>query len=189
MLAHPLSAIFLNNGLFAFEPIPIASTVSAADYALLLKPLDDLLKTEIDVRPVILAGRRRVGFIATLLAVFGGTAVTADLVAYAVRYELARFEGFKRQKHQAKQDKEQGVYEQVLAVIAKHRHQGIRRSDLPAESWAYRRLDDEERVKLILKMKNDAVIMQIDPEPTGKPGRQPVPLLVAKAYVRKVKGA
>lgn len=186
-VAHPLSSIFSNNGLFAFDPILIASAVSTADYALLMKPLDDLLKTNIDVRPVILAGRRRVGFIATLLAVFGGTAVTADLVAYAVRFELARFEGFKRQKHQAKQDKEQGVYEQVLAVIAKHRHQGILRSYLPAESWAYRRLDDEERVKLILKMKNDGVIMQIDPAPTGKAGRQPAPFLVAKAYVRKVK--
>ncbi len=186
-VAHPLSAVFSNNGLFAFDPIPIASTVSTADYALLMKPLDDLLKTEIDVRPVILAGRRRVGFMATLMAVFGGTAVTADLVSYAVRYEMARFEGFKRQKHQAKQDKEQGVYEQVLAVIAKHRHQGILRSYLPAESWGYRRLDDEERVKLILKMKNDAVIVQIDPEPTGKAGRQPAPILVAKAYVRKVK--
>lgn len=188
-VAHPLSAIFSNNGLFAFEPIPIISTVSTADYALLLKPLDDLLKTEIDVRPVILAGRRRVGFIATLLAVFGGTAVTADLVAYAVRFELARFEGFKRQKHQAKQDKEQGVYEQVLAVIAKHRHQGMRESDLPAESWGYRRLDDKERAKLLQKMKDDGVIVRIDPVPTGKAGRQPVALLVAKAYVRQVKGA
>ena len=42
-------------------PGGIASAVSTADYALLMKPLDDLLKTNIDVRPVILAGRRRAG--------------------------------------------------------------------------------------------------------------------------------
>jgi len=184
---HPLSVIFPNSsGLFPAEAIPVVSHVSELAYNQLLKPLDDLMQDNMDVRPVILAARRRIGFIATLMAVFGGTAVTADLVSYAVRYELQRFEGFRRQKHQAKQDKEQGVYEQLLAVISKKRHHGMRFSDLPAASWGYRRMNEEDRVKLLQKMKDDGVIVQIEPKLTGKAGRHPVAVIVAKAYSRQV---
>ncbi len=80
---------------------------------------------------------------------------------------------------------ENGVYEQVQAVIAKHRHQGIRESRLHSESWGYRRLDDDARHKLITQMISDGVIVRVEPPPPAirKAGRPQAPLLVARAYV------
>lgn len=79
------------------------------------------------------------------------------------------------------------VRDQVLVAIAKHRHQGIRRSRLHSESWAYRRLDDDGRAKLVQQLLDDGEVVRIDPVPTSKAGRQPVAVLVAKAYAGKAK--
>jgi prophage antirepressor-like protein len=77
------------------------------------------------------------------------------------------------------------VRDQVLAVIAKHRHCGIRLAALPVKSWSYRQLSPPDRQALLQDLLDSGEVVFIAPEPTGKAGRQPAGMLVAKAYAQK----